>query len=534
MTFEAQEPPDAVCGASTPACRVETRLDACPVTHEPGGRTCACASIDPPMPDPPTLDPEDWTETRELGHRMLDDMFDYLEQIRGRPAWQPIPAAVRGSFRAALPESPTDLEAVYREFTQLILPYSSGNTHPAFLGWVQGGGTVTGMLAEMLAGGLNANLGGRDHIPIEVERQIAEWMRRIFGFPQGASGLFVTGTSIANFMALLIARNAALGPAVRQTGVASFGERLVAYTSCAAHGCIAKAMEMSGLGSEMLRSIPTDARHRIRIPELRRAIAADRNAGLAPFLIVGTAGTVDIGAIDDLAALADLAFEEGLWFHVDGACAALAILAPDLAPRLKGIERADSIAFDFHKWAQVPYDAGFLLVRDGREHYETFARPAAYLRREMRGTAAGSPWPCDFGPDLSRGFRALKTWFTLKVYGTARLGVVISRTCELAQYLKGLVKRTPELELAAPVQLNIVCFRYRCDDSDRVNAGIVSDIQESGVAVPSTTTIHGRLAIRAAIVNHRTRCCDLDALVEAVLKAGQRASGDPCAIRTTS
>jgi aromatic-L-amino-acid/L-tryptophan decarboxylase len=458
-----------------------------------------------------SLDPGDWMATRALGHRMLDDMFDYLEHIRERPAWQPIPASVRGAFRAEVPNGPTELATVYREFTQLILPYSSGNVHPAFLGWVQGGGTVTGMLAEMLAGGLNANLGGRDHVPIEVERQIAEWMRRIFGFPEGASGLFVTGTSIANFMALLIARK----------GAASCGKQLVAYTSAAAHGCIARGMEMSGLGRKMLRNISTDARHRIRISELRHAILADRKDGLTPFLIVGTAGTVDIGAIDDLKRLSDLAAEEGLWLHIDGACGALAILAPDLASRLKGIERADSIAFDFHKWGQVPYDAGFLLVRDGSKQLETFAAPAAYLRRELRGTAGGSPWPCDFGPDLSRGFRALKTWFTLKVYGTARIGAVISETCRLAQYLMRLVQAMPQLELAAPVQLNIVCFRYCARDSERVNAEIVIALQESGIAVPSTTLVEGRLAIRAAIVNHRTRRCDLDSLIAAVVRLGR-------------
>jgi aromatic-L-amino-acid decarboxylase len=463
----------------------------------------------------PTLDPEDWTDVRALGHRMLDDMFDYLEHIRQRPVWQPIPDDVRSRFRDDLPFDPRDIESVYRDFKQLILPFSVGNVHPAFMGWVHGGGSVAGMLAEMLAGGLNANLGGRDHVPIEVEHQITEWARQMFGFPKGASGLFVTGTSIANFVAVLCARKAVPS-----------GQHLVAYTSSAAHGCIAKAMDMSGLGTESLRVISTDPMHRILIPELRCAIAADRRAGLTPFLIVGTAGTVDIGAIDDLAGLSDLASAEGLWFHVDGAFGALAVLAPDLAPRLKGIERADSIAFDFHKWAQVPYDAGFVLVRNGRRHFETFASPAAYLRRESQGTAGGSPWPCDFGPDLSRGFRALKTWFTLKVYGTEQLGAVISRTCELAQYLKRLVKQAPQLELAAPVQLNIVCFRYRSDNSDSVNAGIVVDLQESGIAVPSTTTIDGRLAIRAAIVNHRTQPRDIDALVAAVVALGNTRESD--------
>jgi glutamate/tyrosine decarboxylase-like PLP-dependent enzyme len=470
--------------------------------------------------DGPTLDPVDWSDTRALGHRMLDDMFDYLQDVRERPIWQPIPPEVRARFRDALPNSPTDATCVYRDFTQLILPFSTGNVHPGFMGWVHGGGSVVGMLAEMLAGGLNANLGGRDHIPIEVERQVTEWVRQMFGFPEGASGLFVTGSSIANFIALLVARNAARRRGMTPRGTAS-DQRLVAYASSAAHGCIAKAMDMAGLGVAALRCIPVDATHRVQVSELRRAIAADRNAGLTPFLVVGTAGTVDTGAIDDLGGLADLASEENLWLHVDGALGALAILAPDLAPLLWGIERADSIAFDFHKWAQVPYDAGFVLVRDGKQHFDTFSSPTAYLRRESRGLAAGSPWPCDFGPDLSRGFRALKTWFTLKVYGTAQLGAVISRTCALAQYLKHKVEQTDQLELAAPVPLNIVCFRYRCEESEAVNAALVADIQESGIAVPSATMIDGRLAIRAAIVNHRTQSCELDALVAAVLRFGK-------------
>jgi aromatic-L-amino-acid decarboxylase len=236
--------------------------------------------------------------------------------------------------------------------------------------------------------------------------------------------------------------------------------------------------------------------------------------------VVGTAGTVDIGAIDDLAALADIARHEALWFHVDGAFGALAIMAPDLAPRLSGIERADSLALDFHKWAQVPYDAGFILVRDGALHRSTFATQAAYLRRETRGLAAGSPWPCDFGPDLSRGFRALKTWFTLRVYGTEALGAVISHTCALARHLERRVLAMPQLELLAPVQLNIVCFRHRGDDADALNARIVADLHESGIVAPSTTMIGNRLAIRAAIVNHRTEQRDVDALLDAVLAYG--------------
>jgi glutamate/tyrosine decarboxylase-like PLP-dependent enzyme len=471
-----------------------------------------------------TLDPVDWRSARVQAHRMLDDIFDYVEDIRERPVWQPIPDSVRARFRDAVPADPSSLASVHDDFLQNILPFATGNTHPGFMGWVHGGGNVPGMLAEMLAAGLNANLGGRDHVPIEVERQVVHWMRELFGFPDSATGLFLTGSSTANLLGLLIARTRALGVGVRHAGVGASGKRLVAYTSAAAHRCIGQAMDLSGLGVDALRVIPTDDQYRIDVAALKRTIVNDRRAGFSPFLVVGTAGTVDTGAIDDLAELAELSREEGLWFHVDGAIGALAIMAPDIEPRLAGIERADSIALDFHKWAQVPYDAGFILVRDGKLHRDTFAAPAAYLRRETRGLAAGGDWPCDFGPDLSRGFRALKTWFTFKVYGAKALGAMMSRTCELARYLEIKIATSRELELLAPVSLNIVCFGYRGPDSGRLNARIVADLHESGVSAPSTTMIGDRLAIRAAIVNHRTEPRDIDALVNAVLKFGAAAA----------
>ncbi len=465
-----------------------------------------------------TLDPENWSELRALGHRMLDDMFDYIEHVRERPVWRPIPQAVRDHFRAVLPHQPIGVEDAYQEFSRFVVPYATGNVHPGFMGWVHGGGTAVGMLAEMLAGGLNANLGGRDHMPIEVERQIVAWAREMFGFPEGASGLFVTGTSTANLLAVLIARTAALGRATRQTGIAAESARLRAYTSTSAHICISQALEISGLGTDALRKLPTDARYRMDVAALRKAIAEDRAAGLEPFLVIGTAGTVDTGAVDNLAALSEICRQEKMRFHIDGAFGALAVWSPELAPLVRGIELADSIAFDFHKWGQVPYDAGFLLVRDGELHRDTFASPAAYLRRETRGLAAGSPWPSEYGPDLSRGFRALKTWFTMKTYGTDRLGAVIARTCALARYLEQRVRAEPMLELLAPAQLNIVCFRYRADDT--LNAKIVADLHESGIAAPSTTSINGRMAIRAALVNHRTQICDVDALVDTVIRFG--------------
>ncbi|TAK63005.1 aspartate aminotransferase family protein [Methylobacter sp.] len=468
-----------------------------------------------------TLDPSDWNAFRLQGHRMLDDMIDYLKHLRDQPVWQPMPEEVRHSFQQALDDGYHDLEKAHAIFMKDVLPYALGNVHPGFMGWVHGGGTPVGMLAEILAAGLNANLGGRDQAPIEIEHQVVQWTRELFNFPETASGLFVTGTSMANLLGVLIARTALLGTDVRRKGITTNSQSLVAYTSASSHISITQAMDIAGFGSDALRTISIDEQHQMDMAALELAIAEDKKAGMVPFFIAATVGSVGVGAIDNLQAIAELCRRENIWFHIDGAYGALAMLAPDIAPRLQGIERADSIAFDFHKWGQVPYDAGFILVRNGKLHHNTFASPTAYLKREARGMAAGSPWPCDFGPDLSRGFRALKTWFTIKVYGEKKLGQVISNTCALAQYMKRRIETEPRLELLAPVALNIVCFRYRSTNANRVNADLVVALQESGIAAPSTTTINDQLAIRAAIVNHRTTTNDIDALINATLALGE-------------
>ena len=472
--------------------------------------------MSPPDRQAASLDPDNWEDLRAQGHRMLDDMVDNLRTLRERPLWQAPRPEARARYRAPLPRAGGRLEDAHAQFMAEVAAYGSGNRHPGFMGWVQGGGTAVGMLAEMLAGGLDANLGGRDHMPIEVERQVVAWMAELFGFPTSASGIFLTGTSTANLCAVMIARDRALGVEVRAEGVRDPG--IAAYASRAVHACIVRAMDMTGLGTDRLRLIETDADGRISLPALERAIAADRAAGIKPFLVVGSAGTVDIGALDDLAGLADIAAGAGATFHVDGALGALGVLAPQVAPRLKGIERADSLALDFHKLGQAPYDAGLLLVRDAAAHKRTFSYgDAPYLRHAERGLAGGEWWPCDYGPDLSRSFRALKVWFMLKTYGLDALGGVIGRACDLARALAARVEAAPELELMAPVALNIVCFGYRGGD----NAAIAADLQEAGRVAPSTTTLSGRTAIRAAIVNHRTGIEDIEALVEGVLALGR-------------
>lgn len=474
----------------------------------------------PATPDS-TLDPEDWQHLRAFGHRLLDQMFDHLEGVRERPVWQPMPETARDALRQPLPRGPGDLGKAWRSLQDSVIPYTAGNIHPGFMGWVQGAGTPVGMLAELIAGGLNANVGGRNQAPVELEHQVSNWMAALFGFPESARGIFVTGTSIANFMGVVVARTARLGRAVRTRGLAMAPDTLRAYTSSEAHGCIAKAMDMAGFGTDALRRIAVDAQGRMRLDDLRAQVAADRLAGLEPFLVVGTAGTVNTGAIDPLAAIADVAREEQLWLHVDGAYAALGMLAPDVAPLLTGIERADSLAFDFHKWGQVPYDAGYFMARDGAHMLDAFAAPAAYLRRFERGLAAGDAWPCDLGPDLSRGFRALKTWLTFQVYGADAIGRSISSTCALARRLAQRVALEPELELLAPVALNVVCFRYVCADPERVNREIVLSLYDQGRLAPSSTELDGRYAIRAAIVNHRTGDAEIALLVDAVLRAGR-------------
>jgi aromatic-L-amino-acid decarboxylase len=468
------------------------------------------------------LDPEDWEAFRACGHQALDRMIDYLRTARERPVWRDAPTEVRARFQSGLPRAPRELTAVLDDFDVNIKPYVVGNTHPLFMGWVHGAGTPVGMIAEMLAAGLNANCGGRNQIAVEVERQITRWVAGLFEFPPDASGVFVTGSSAANFLGLLVARDAAVGHEVRRSGLSIAGKPLVAYASVHAHRCVAQAMELAGAGSAHLRSIGADRAGAMRPDLLRAAIEGDLAAGFAPFLIVGTAGTVDTGSIDPLQELAVTAKQYGLWLHVDGALGALAALSPTLRPRLAGIERADSIAFDFHKWAHVPYDAGFLLVRDAAMHRGAFAADADYLQRAAQGLAAGGVWPCDLGPDLSRGFRALKTWFTFQVHGADKLARAIDATCENARHLADALGRSEVFELRAAVSLNIVCFALRDGRRDELNEAIVVDLQMRGVAAPSMTRLDGRPVIRAAIVNHRTTMADVDDFVAALHEVARR------------
>jgi aromatic-L-amino-acid decarboxylase len=473
------------------------------------------------------FDPGNPAAFRAFAHRVLDDALDGFERIAAGPAWQPVPAAVKSALAQPVPHEPQNLDTVYAEFRAHIEPYENGNRHPRFMGWVQGNGTPSGVLAEMLAATLNANVGGREHSAVYVERAVIAWSAEIFGFPATASGILTSGTSLANLIAVIVARRQALGEEVRVDGVGA--GRLVAYASQAVHRCVPAAFDIAGFGTAALRRIAVDGEHRIDVECLRAAIAADRAAGCRPFMVIATAGTVDVGAIDDLAALADLCAAENLWLHVDGAFGALAVLSPQHRPLLRGIERADSLAFDFHKWLHVPYDAGCVLIRDAAVHRAAFANPVAYLTPAAEGTAAGEPWFADYGPELSRRFRALAIWFAFKEHGTQRLGEAIAENCRQAARLAARIEAAGDMVLAAPVALNIVCCRF--DDGsvspcelDALNAAIVVDIQRSGLAVPSTTVVDGRTAIRINLTNHRITDADLALTLDAIVDTGRRLS----------
>ncbi len=475
-----------------------------------------------------TLDPVDeagWEELRAVGHRMLDGIFDHMQGLREGPVWQKAPSETRLRLESeGVPRVGQGAAAAYESFVRDVLPYGIGNAHPRFWGWVMGGGTGVGMLAEMLAAGMNPNVGGFDDSATLVEERVIGWMAELMGMPEGTSGLLTSGGSMANLLGLAVGRHARAGFDVRGEGMKD-GPVLRVYCSTETHSWLKKAIELMGMGRSSLRSVGVDGGYRMRVDELKEAIAADRASGVVPLCVVGTAGTVNTGATDDLAAIADVCAAEGLWFHVDGAFGALAYWSEKLRPELLGMERADSLAFDLHKWGYVPYDVGCVLVRDAEEYRAAFATGASYLNPMERGPAAGGIRFAERTPELSRGFRALKAWMSFKAQGVDSITELVEQNVEQARYLAARIVGEPELELAAEVPLNIVCFRYR-GAIDPENQEILQRLQERGIAVPSSTVLEGRFAIRVAHTNHRSRREDFDLLVDAVVGIGREVVGE--------
>lgn len=480
-----------------------------------------------------SLDPADWSAMRRLGHRMVDDMMDYLMSVRDRPVWRPVPDEVKKRLRRPLPQDPEAPEKIYEDFLGDVLPYPLGNIHPRFWGWVCGTGTPLGMLAEMLAAGMNPNLAGANHVANYVEGQVLRWCKEMLGYPQQASGILVSGCSMANLIGLAVARNAVAGSDVRRDGLQGSNKPVIFYSSAEAHTSVQKAVELLGLGSNYLRRIAVDEEFRIDLASLRRAVSEDRRGGYHPGCVIGNAGTINTGAIDDLDGLAEFCKREGLWFHVDGAFGALAAVSPDLRPLVSGMERADSLAFDFHKWMYMPIEIGCVLVRNEAYHRRAFSIAEGYLAHEESGLAGGAPWFLEYGPQLTRGFRALKAWMSIREHGMKKYGRLIKQNVEQARYLAQLVDKSKELERLAPVPLNIVCFRFKGGpggvDLDAVNRGIFHALSEQGIAVPSYATVRGKYCLRVAITNHRSRREDFALLVREVIRIGRHIvqKGDP-------
>jgi glutamate/tyrosine decarboxylase-like PLP-dependent enzyme len=484
----------------------------------------------------PASDAE-WTALNGLAHQMVDDMFTTLRALPERPAWQPVPADTQQMLggNVPVPRKGAGASAAYDAFRTHVLPFGNGNWHPRFFGWVQGNGTPLAMLADMLASGMNPHLAGFNQAPALVERQVIAWLADLMGMP-GASGLFVTGGTMANVHGVACARITqarAMGRNARRDGVQAWpGETapapLVFYGSSETHGWARKAAEWLGLGDRAWRRVPVNADYTMDLDALARCIADDRAAGLVPFCVIGTAGTVNTGATDDLDAIADVCARERLWFHVDGAFGALLALAPSLRHLVRGMARADSLAFDLHKWGSMPFECACVLVRDANAHLAAFQSEAAYLGAMDRGVSVGGQPFNDRGLDLTRGFKALKVWMQLHADGADTFGRIIEQNVRQVQQLVSLVHAHVELEMLAPAPLNIACFRYRprtgdftADALDALNRELLQRLQERGLATPSSTTINGRFALRVAHVNHRTTDADIIALVHHVVAIGR-------------
>jgi len=470
-----------------------------------------------------TLDPENWDDLITLGHNMLDDMMAFLKNIRKHKI-RPISKEVITKIQQPLPLKPQGYEETYKEFLENVFPYPIPGMHPRFWGFVMGTGSPLGVLAEILAAGMNSNGPTNYFSPFHVEKQVIEWLKEIMDYPSEASGVFVSGGSMANFTGLAVAWNAKAQIDIKKHGLQTVKNKMVLYASKEGHQCLTRAAELLGLGSDSLRLIPVNESFQIDMEELEKSIKDDKQAGFHPFCVIGNAGSVNTGAFDDLNALADLCQQEGLWFHVDGAFGAWVKLSSTHNHLAHGMERADSLAFDLHKWMYMPYEIGCTLVRDKESHCKTFIYEAEYLE-----TISERHLPTNYSVQLSRNFKALKAWMLLKADGVEKYARLIQQNIDQAYYLAGLVGKATELELIVPVSLNIVCFRYLADglgeeELKELNNQILMRLWLSSSMVPSDTTLNGKYTLRICITNHRSKREDFNRLVDEVIRIGNSLS----------
>jgi aromatic-L-amino-acid decarboxylase len=466
-----------------------------------------------------SLDPEDWNELKDIAHRMVDDLFHHLSSLRQQKPWNSQPAQILNTFSDSAPTEGQPLEQIYNEFRENILSFPYGNLHPRFMAFAVGAGSPIGALAEFLKGGMNSMSVGYDNAAVSVEHQVLDWMKALLGYPTHSSGILVSGGSEANLIALNVARNAKATSDIKRQGVGG-SRRMLAYCSKGTHFSVRRALEVLGLGNEALIEIPLSQNFAMDCEFLRSQIEADLKSGHQPFAIIGNAGTAGTGTIDPLKELSSLAKEFDLWFHVDGAIGAVAIVSDQIKPLLEGMEFADSISFDLHKWMQIPYGVGCVLIRSSDLHRSTFEFQASYLVKRGQHTFA------DFGIELSREFRALKVWMSLKAYGLNGHRDVIEKSLQQARHLTNRIDRENELELMAPTTLNIVTFRYKSSqtetiDLNSINDGIIEGLRAEGLAIISSESHNGQKFLRVCIMNHRTANSDIDFLVDNVLAKGR-------------
>ena len=469
------------------------------------------------------LDPE---EFRRLGYRAVDLLAEHFASLPQQPCRQPVPEELRQELMSQpLPQRSSDPDALLDEVAAKILRYPMGNGSPRFFAWVNSPAAPLGALADLLAAGLNPSVAGGDHAGTYVEHAVLGWIREILGFPAESAAILTSGGSVANLIGLAVMRHVKTGGQVRAAGLAGAGPRLVVYTSTQGHSCIEKDVELLGIGHDNLRRIAVDSDWRMDVSALRGQIAKDRAAGLTPACVAASAGTVNTGAIDPLAEIAALCQAEGLWFHVDAAYGGPAILVAELAEQYRGLEKADSIAMDPHKWMYVPVECGCALVRDAGAMRDAFSLVPPYLRDDT-----ALPWFSEFGIQQSRGFRALKLWLTLRQIGVEGYRELITRDIALARSLRQRLGDAPDFEVIAAGPLSITCFRYRPEtlqgdetEINRLNRALLDIVQREGHVFLTGTELAGRFALRACIINFRTAEPDLDALLAAIRSAAERA-----------
>ena len=469
------------------------------------------------------LSPE---EIRRLGYMAADAVADHRAGLISRPVFGKIGAGA-ALFDEPPPEEGQPIEKTLAFAREHILPFPMGNSHPRFFGFINATADPVGIAADYMAAAMNPNCWGGDHAAIHVEHRVMRWLAQFLGYPETAEGILVSGGSMANFTALAAARRA-MTPGVREEGLAGEGRpRLTVYASDQVHHCVDKAVDLLGIGTRQLRKIETDERFRMRMDLLAPAVEADRRQGFTPAIVVGNAGTVNTGAIDPLEEIADFCRRESLWFHVDGAYGAMARLSDRLAPLFSGMERADSIAADPHKWLYVPYEAGAALVKEPGRLSAAFRKFPEYLATDPESPFPGPAWFAERGVELSRSFKALKVWMGLKTHGRRGYARAIENDVDLARFLAEEVDRRPDFERLAPTVLSITNFRYRPRDRslsdgdlDRINRRIANRLLGGGSFFLAPTILKGRAALRVCIVNFRTREEDLVALLDEAARIG--------------